>query len=755
MRNDREEEKPEFISPFSNLNFFSNDIEWDKISSEIKLKTDSDEFLHLEPNIKLQKLLDILIEVCKKYVPVRKTSKKNTTFIPRHRRILMRKRRKITSQYENTTSNTRIVKLREKLVKIELLLQASHTEAKERKEQLTVKAIKTNSRFFFAYAKQFAVTKTKVGPLLNKNNEFTDSSYEMANILSGQYASVFSVPSDEHRSREIDNSIPILDDIDFTEKDIIDAIDELRNNSASGPEGLAAILLKKCKESLSQPLYSLWRDCLDRGITPSKLKEAHIIPVHKGGSQSVPSNYRPIALTSHLIKIFEKVVRNNLVHFLEKNNLFNKNQHGFRHHRSCLSQLLDYHDKIISLMEAGLNVDSVYLDFSKAFDKVDHQIVLAKLSHIGIRGKLLLWIESFLTSRTQYVIVNGVLSNQCPVVSGVPQGSVLGPLLFLVLLSDIDSNIISSFLASFADDTRIWKGVAGVNDASALQRDLEIVYQWAEDNNMSFNNLKFECLRFGPDLTLKATTNYTSPSGTIIDMKEHVRDLGVTMSSDGTFSEHIQKICLSARNMCSWILRTFSDRSTELMLITWKSLVLPILDYCSQLWCPLKKGDIQLIEDVQKAFTRKIPHKGQDYWDRLRTLRLYSLERRRERYRIIYIWKMLENLAPNLNSDSNQIRSYTSLRYGRRCVIPPVSTAVSPRVRALRDGSLAVHGSRLFNVLPQHLRNMTNVELPEFKKKLDEFLASVPDEPQCPGYTDLRKAESNSLLDMVQTLNHQ
>ena len=118
-------------------------------------------------------------------------------------------------------------------------------------------------------------------------------------------------------------------------------------------------------------------------------------------------------------------------------------------------------------MEAGFNVDSVYLDFSKAFDKVDHQIVLAKLSRIGIRGKLLLWIESFLTSRTQHVIVNGVLSNQCPVVSGVPQGSVLGPLLFLVLLNDIDSNIVSSFLASFADDNRIWKGVSGVNDASA------------------------------------------------------------------------------------------------------------------------------------------------------------------------------------------------------------------------------------------------------------------------------------------------
>ena len=131
----------------------------------------------------------------------------------------MRKRRKITSQYENTTSNTRKVKLREKLVKIELLFQASHTEAKERKEQLAVKAIKTKPRFSFAYAKQFSVTKTKVGPLLNKNNEFTDSSYEMANILSGQYASVFSVPSGKNRTREVNNNIPILDDIDFTEKD--------------------------------------------------------------------------------------------------------------------------------------------------------------------------------------------------------------------------------------------------------------------------------------------------------------------------------------------------------------------------------------------------------------------------------------------------------------------------------------------------------------------------------------------------------
>ena len=662
----------------------------------------------------------------------------------------MRKRRKLSLKLEAATLDVQKGKLKSKLVKIELLLQASHNEASRRKEQLAVKAIKTNPRFFYSYAKQFSVTKTSIGPLLNESNEFTNSSCEMANILSKQYSSVFSTPSNHEPGDAEKDDIPTISDIVFTEEDIIAAIEELKNNSSAGPDGLAAILLKKCKLSLAKPLFSLWRDCLDRGITPAQLKNAHIIPIHKGGNQGVAANYRPIALTSHLIKVFEKVVRNYLVVFLDENDLFNKTQHGFRIGRSCLSQLLDHHDKIISLLERGLNVDSIYLDFSKAFDKVDHQIVLSKLSRLGVRGNLLKWIESFLKNRTQRVVVNGLLSDPCPVISGVPQGSVLGPLLFLILLSDIDEKIVSSFLSSFADDTRVSRGVADVADASALQRDLEVVYQWAEDNNMFFNNLKFECLRYGIDSTLKLTTNYTSPSGSIIDDKEHVRDLGVTMSSDGSFSEHIRKICQSARNMCAWICRTFSDRSQELMLTTWKSLILPIVDYCSQLWCPLKKGDIQMIEQIQKSFTRKISIGKRDYWERLRHLRIYSLERRRERYRIIYVWKILENMVPNLTTEQNQIKSCSTPRHGRRCIVPPLSRSSSSRVKSLREGTLCVNGAQLFNILPEQLRNLTNVELSVFKGKLDEFLQTVPDEPQSPGYVGTCQAESNSLLHMVQ-----
>ena len=151
---------------------------------------------------------------------------------------------------------------------------------------------------------------------------------------------------------------------------------------------------------------------------------------------------------------------------------------------------------------------------------------------------------------------------------------------------------------TFVDDTRLLREVRGVQDASALQRDLETVYQWAINNNASFNNKKFEALRHGNDEALKLTTNYTAPDGTIITEKSSLRDLGVTMSADGTFKQHISNICQSARNMCSWILRTFESRSPELMLTLWKSLVIPILDYCSQLWSPSKVGEIQQIEDL-------------------------------------------------------------------------------------------------------------------------------------------------------------
>ena len=325
----------------------------------------------------------------------------------------------------------------------------------------------------------------------------------------------------------------------------------------------------------------------------------------------------------------------------------------------------------------------------------------------------------------------------------------IGPLLFLILIGDIDANVAHSFLTSFADDTRLMREVKGVQDASLLQTDLEAVYQWSRDNNMSFNNKKFEALRNGPDETLKICTNYTAPDGTIITEKSDLRDLGVTMSADGTFKQHIHNMCQSARNMCSWILRTFQTRSPELMLTLWKSLVIPILDYCSQLWSPSKVGEIQQIEEIQRAFTRKIKYDTKrDYWERLQYYHLFSLQRRRERYRILYTWKILEGIVPNLAGKS-EVMSKQSLRFGRVCEIPPVPTSTKNKLQRLREGSFCVNGPKLFNTLPSDLRNLTGVDLTDFKKELDKFLLTIADEPLTCGYTARRRTDSNNLLHIV------
>ena len=616
-----------------------------------------------------------------------------------------------------------------------MALQKSYAATQSYREAKAIEAIKQNSKYFFSYAKKFAKTQKPIGPLLNENNQYTASSTEMANILSSQYGSVFSTPSECSSYKDAQPAgSNTLEDILFTESDIADAIDELSNSSASGPDGVPAILLKKCKASICKPLISLYRCCLDQGITPTKLRHSHIVPIFKSGHQGLAVNYRPISLTSHIIKILEKIVRNEISNHLEVNNLYNPGQHGFRQGRSCLSQLLEHYEKILRILEEGWNVDTIYLDFSKAFDKVDHSILIDKLKILGITGKIENWIKSFLSGRQQQVIVNGFLSDPVLVKSGVPQGSVIGPLLFLVLISDIDKDV-SSCTSSFADDTRVMKSILNEEDCRVLQSDLLKVFNWSTDNNMTFNDSKFELLRYGPNQDIKCSTSYLRRDGEKIEEKEHVRDLGVTMSNSANFTEHIEKVVESARDMCSWILRTFKSRSPELMLTTWKSLVLPILDYCSQLWCPISKGEIRKLERIQQSFTRKISGQSGNYWERLKQLRLYSLERRRERYRILYTWKILENHVPNPAVDEcDGLRKHHSARTGVTVRLPVYNRKIPAQVWKLKEGSLPYQGAKLFNCLPKQLRGMTGCSLQKFKKGLDAFLKKISDEPMLQGY---------------------
>ena len=185
-----------------------------------------------------------------------------------------------------------------------------------------------------------------------------------------------------------------------------------------------------------------------------------------------------------------------MMFYLSRNQLYNETQHGFRKNRSTQTNLIEYYESLLHQLECNQVVDSIYLDFSKAFDKCDHGIILDKLSALGIAGKLLRWIEDFLRNRQQMVVIKGHKSDPVQVTSGVPQGSVLGPLLFLVLIYDITEGITTSILTSFADDTKVWKGISADFDTQQLQNDLVTIYSEAVANNMQFNDKKFQAIRF-------------------------------------------------------------------------------------------------------------------------------------------------------------------------------------------------------------------------------------------------------------------
>ena len=401
-----------------------------------------------------------------------------------------------------------------------------------------------------------------------------------------QFSSVFSTPSNDKKVTNpdlffLDNENETqLDDIIINDDHIISAVNEMSASSSAGPDGLPSSFLKECLPELIQPLKILFRKSLDSGDIPAILKRAAIIPVFKGGDKTCPSNYRPISLTPVLMKLLERIIRKQVISFLVTNNLLNPSQHGFRENLSCLSALLNVYDNMLLMLANNpCIIDMIYLDFFKAFDKVDFGILLHKLKSMGITGKLGKWFYHFVVNRTQFVRIPGGSSSDCQVISGVPQGTVLGPLLFLILMSDIDEGITNSKIISFADDTRLYNSVSEVEDCDLLQVDLDTIYKWADANNMTFNSNKFKYVCYTPSDTSAHGNVYLCPKMNLIDKVNDIKDLGITMSANCNFDQHINNVFKQCSRLSGWILRTFISRDTTTMLTLFKCVVLSRLDY--------------------------------------------------------------------------------------------------------------------------------------------------------------------------------
>ena len=342
---------------------------------------------------------------------------------------------------------------------------------------------KFNNKYFFKYAARYKNVPALPNILLDgENNPVTDQK-EIADLLQDQFKSVFSSPNNSTNNFSFMENISIqypFPEFYITNNDVITAIDEIKTSSSCPNYDIPAVVFKKCKQTLSEPLKLFFIKSFASGLIPQAYKNQLIIPLFKKGLRTKPENYRPISLTAHTIKILERILRKKLLFYFEANNLFNSNQHGFRSNKSCSTQLLSHVHNIISNSLNGNDTDCVYVDFAKAFDKVDHKLLIQKLNFYQVPKNYLNWITNFLTDRIQTVSVNNQYSYSTPVLSGVGQGTVLAPFLFLVYINDLPTVINNCKTLTFADDTKIGLEISTANDTTRLQDDLNQIIKWSE-----------------------------------------------------------------------------------------------------------------------------------------------------------------------------------------------------------------------------------------------------------------------------------
>jgi hypothetical protein len=396
-------------------------------------------------------------------------------------------------------------------------------------------------------------------------------------------------------------------------------------------------------------------------------------------------------------------------------------------------------------------MDSIYIDYAKAFDKVDHGLLLKKLKYYGIVGNYYNWIENFLKDRKQTVYSNNCFSYNTTVVSGVPQGSVLGPLLFVLYINDLSDIVDSnSVILTFADDTKLISKISSVSDKNKLQHNLNHIINWSKLNNMELNNDKFEllCYNLGTvnsnqnllkELPFQNDLRNYNASDKTIEPVSLVRDLGIYIDKNINWKDHYNIITKKAKQMCGWILSSFYSRGKDVMLVLFKSLVRNSLEYCCEVWFPHLKKDIVSLEQIQRSFTNRISQQqGLNYWQRLKNLKIYSLQRRREKIIILHVWKIKNNFYPNTVFLSFKLNKRAN---AEKANLPPMPN-VKGKLLTKFEESFLVQVCKLWNVLPPKLTHIKSLYL--FKAELNKFLQGIPDEPPLPGYP---VTNNNSLLE--------
>ena len=504
--------------------------------------------------------------------------------------------------------------------------------------------VKDNPKKFWSYAQSKSKTKSSIPDLYKDDNkkDVTESDKEKADVLADFFTSVFTKDTDSEMPDIVPKVVPELNNIVINPSIVKKKLDSLKINKSPGPDKLHPRLLKELSEVLSYPLSLIFKKSVDTGKIPCEWKYANITALYKKGDKKYAGNYRPVSLTSVVCKVLESIIRENIVEHMKLNKLFSDKQFGFISGRSTVLQLIRVIDNWTEILDEGGCIDVAYCDFMKAFDKVCHKRLVHKLKLYNIGTMYSKWIESFLDSRKQKVIVNGVASSPKDVTSGIPQGSVLGPILFVLYINDLPDVIKNGSIPYlFADDTKIFHSIKCTQDCKDLQEDIKAMQVWSEKWLLCFHPDKCKCMRIGnTDIDLFTYKLKDSDKG--MEFTKSEKDIGVVIDSKLSFENHINEKVNKANSIMGVIRRTFEFLDIKTFKILYTALVRPHVEYANQVWNPHLKKHIDLLENVQRRATKSVPGLSKlTYEERLRKIGLPTLAYRRIRGDMIETYKIL------------------------------------------------------------------------------------------------------------------
>lgn len=501
----------------------------------------------------------------------------------------------------------------------------------------TEKQIPLNIKKFWSYVS--SVKKENMPSALSYGVNYSSNGKDICNLFAEYFNSVYSntqdcIVKDSLQTHDFTNNN--LGNIYFDENEVFENLSKLDEHKGAGCDGIPSLFARRCAASLSLPLALLFNKSLSESTCPLIWKKALVVPLFKNGIKSKVENYRPISKLCVFEKIFEKIIFKYL--FSAVKNYLRVEQHGFFPGRSVETNIVSYVDEIFNLMDERYQVDAVYTDYTKAFDKINHNILLIKLANFGICGNLLEWFRSYLSNRSQCVVLNGFCSKSFSILSGVPQGSHLGPLLFNIFINDVSLCFKFAKFSMYADDLKIYAAIKGRGDCKSLQDDLNRFYSYCSSNDLTLNYKKCSIITFTRNRD-PFIFNYCIANDQIPRVS-NVRDLGIILDNKLLFDVHIDYITKKANRMLGFMLRIghrFKNPTTYFNL--YFSLVRSVLEFGTVCWTPQYDVYINRIEGVQRRFLTNVNRKFPN-----NSFNLPSLVKRRKYYDMIFLFKAINHI---------------------------------------------------------------------------------------------------------------